>query len=145
MCRGSLCHCWGSSGRANCPILTEGGRASFFLDGWWWWRGGLWWFVGGGWWEEEVLGVCCVRVVDFELCLWMIVLCGNCHVESVAGAAHLPTDNAGVLRCAGCAQKSPLDQRVTRLLDSYTLITKNTPVEAFVTWCCPQHDTTTTC
>ena len=54
----------------------------------WWWGG----WVGGGW-----VGGGCVSV-DFELCLWLIVLCGkHSQAESVAGAAHLPIDYAGVL------------------------------------------------
>ena len=67
--------------------------------------------VVSGW--EEVVGwgggvvdwvVCvCMWVScvcgDFELCLWLIVLCGkHSQVESVAGAAHLPNDYAGVPR-----------------------------------------------
>ena len=35
----------------------------------------------------------------FKLFLWMIELCGkHCHVGSLAGAAHLSSDNADVLR-----------------------------------------------
>ena len=34
-------------------------------------------------------------------------LCGT-QVESLAGAAHASSDDAGVLRYAGCVQKSPV-------------------------------------
>ena len=76
--------------------------------------------VAGGWWVGLVVGgsggwfVCVVCVCmwsevcglwlvcgcgDFELWLWLIVLSGkHSQVESVAGAAHLPNDYAGVLR-----------------------------------------------
>ena len=68
------------------------------------WVGGL---VGCGWVEVGVMGwwvegwVVCVWVcvcvsVDFELCLWLILLCGkHSQVESVAD---LPNDSAGVLK-----------------------------------------------
>ena len=51
--------------------------------------------MGGG-----LVGWCVGCVCgDFELCLWLIVFCGkHSRVESVAGAAHLPNDYAGVLR-----------------------------------------------
>ena len=53
------------------------------------WCGGL---VGGGW-------VVSVVSVDFELYLRMSDLCGkHSQVESVAGAAHLPNDYAGIVR-----------------------------------------------
>ena len=55
---------------------------------------------GGGvvvWWCGVVSVVCVVQ--RFRLFLWMIDLCGkHSQAESVAGAAHLPNDYAGVLR-----------------------------------------------
>ena len=71
-----------------------------------WWVGGL---VVGGWvgglvggWVGGWVGVVCVVCVvcgDFELWLWLIVFTGkHSQVESVAGAAHLPNDYAGVLK-----------------------------------------------
>ena len=39
------------------------------------------------------------RVFDFKLFQWMIDLCGkHSQAGSLAGAAHLSNDNAGVLR-----------------------------------------------
>ena len=43
-----------------------------------------------------------------------------CQVGSLAGAVHALNDNAGVIRCAGCVQKSLVDQMEKSLLDFYT-------------------------
>ena len=51
---------------------------------------------GGGWAGAGVVGFRWGGwVVDFKLYLWMSVLCSE--VKSLAGAAHLPIDDAGVL------------------------------------------------
>ena len=56
-----------------------------------------------------------------ELYLWMIGCAEHkCQVENLAGAAHALSDNAGVIRCAGCVQKSPVDQKGKSLLDTTT-------------------------
>ena len=56
------------------------------------------------------------------LYLWMIGCAEhNCQVESLAGAAHAFSVNAGVLRCSGCVQKSAVDQKGKSLLDVYDL------------------------
>ena len=57
-----------------------------------------------------VVGVGACLCVDCEV--FVIDLFGTqCQVGSLAGAAHLPFDNGGVLRRAECAQKSLLDQK----------------------------------
>ena len=40
---------------------------------------------------------------------------------SLAGAAHLPVDNGGALRCTECVPKSPVDQKRKSLLVFYTV------------------------
>ena len=54
-----------------------------------------------------VCGWCVVCVcIDFKLFLWMINLCGkHSQAESVAGAAHLPNDYAGVLKATQMRKK----------------------------------------
>ena len=48
----------------------------------------------------------------------MADLCGrHSQVGSLAGAAHLLNDNAGVLRWAHCEQKSQVDQKGKSSLD----------------------------
>ena len=67
----------------------------------WFESGGLWLVCGwgGGWKVGWLVGGCACVSVDFELCPWLIVLCGkHSQAESVAGAAHLPIDYAGDLR-----------------------------------------------
>ena len=50
----------------------------------------------------------------------MIDLCGkHSQVESLAGAAHLLIDDAGVLRWAQQEQKSHVDHKGKSLLDSH--------------------------
>ena len=62
-----------------------------------WFVVGVW--VGGGWKVGWLVGGCACVSVDFELCPWLIVMCGrHSQAESVAGAAHLPLDYAGDLR-----------------------------------------------
>ena len=79
------------------------------------------WSVGGG-------GCGCVGVVVrvcescvisiFKWCLWLIVLCGTrCEVERLAGAAHLPIDNAS--RWLELVQKSQWDRKRECLLEIF--------------------------
>ena len=63
-------------------------------------------------------------VVDFELCLWLIVLCGkHSQAESAAGAAHLSIDYAGVLKVTQMRTKISVDQKGKSLLDFHIFIT----------------------
>ena len=81
---------------------------------------------------------------DFELYLWMIVCAAHkCQVGSLAGAAHALNENVGVLRCAGCVQKSLVDKKVNVCL-TFTRSVRKQTVSAVVMWCCLQHDNTTT-
>ena len=58
----------------------------------------------GGRWVVAVVVVIVGVGVWFVVCLWW--------------------DNAGVLRCAGCVQKSPVDQKVKSFLDFSTFSKK---------------------
>ena len=78
--------------------------------GGWRWVGG---WVGGG--EErgrEGRGAdeCVVQSFNFQL-------------ESLAGSAHVPNDNACVLRWNVCVQKPQCDQKVNSLLALYIVST----------------------
>ena len=42
----------------------------------------------------------------------------------MAGAAHALNDDAGVLKCAECVEKSPVDQKGKSLLDFHMFIAK---------------------
>ena len=85
------------------------------------WCGVVWCVVVCG-----VMWLCCW---DFDLYLWMLVCAAHrCQVGSLAGAAHALNDNAGVLRCTGCVQKSPVDYKGKNWLDFYTF-SKNTDRE----------------
>ena len=54
-------------------------------------------FVVGVWVEVVGMVVSCVVCGDFELCLWLIVLCGkHSQVENVVGAAHLPNEQLSI-------------------------------------------------
>ena len=61
------------------------------------------------------------------------------QVESLTGETHASTENAGVLRCAGCVQTSLVDQRRKTCL-TFTRSVRKPNVRAFVTWWCLQHD-----
>ena len=60
---------------------------------------------------------CCVSVCRFSSVPMDDCVMRNSQVESVAGAAYLPIDSAGVPRCAGCVQKSLVDQKKESLHD----------------------------
>ena len=58
------------------------------------------------------------RVFDWMLDLFFADLCGgHCQAGSLAGAAHLLNDNAGVLRWAQWEQKSHVDKKGKSLLE----------------------------
>ena len=79
--------------------------------------------------------LCCVVLCCVVLCecvsifqLVPVAYCAvrNCPVESVVGAAHLPIDDAGVLRRPECVQKSPVDQKGQSLLVFFFTVCRST-------------------
>ena len=61
--------------------------------------------------------VCVCVSVDFEMCLWLIVLCGkHSQAESEAGAAHLPPDYAGVPNVTQMRTKISCEPKGEKLL-----------------------------